>query len=81
MRVVHRPNTGEYVEARRRSRYHDATGDAAKNAELAKQRAQAVRDLLVAAGVAQEKIELQKPGQAKAEGSEAEARRVEVTLQ
>ncbi len=62
------------------SGYHDATGDPAKNAELAKQRATAVRDLLVAAGVAQDKIELQKPEQAKADGPAAEARRVEVTL-
>jgi len=63
------------------SGYHDATGDPAKNAELAKKRAVAVRDMLVAAGVAQDKIELQKPEQAKADGPAAEARRVEVTLQ
>ena len=62
------------------SGYHDATGDAAKNAELAKKRAMAVRDMLVAAGTPQDKIELQKPEQAQADGPAAEARRVEVTL-
>ena len=62
------------------SGYHDATGDPAKNAELAKQRAFAVRDALKAAGVPEDKIELKKPEQINA-GDAAEARRVEVTLQ
>ncbi|MFO1220247.1 MAG: sodium-translocating pyrophosphatase [Burkholderiaceae bacterium] len=62
------------------SGYHDASGDPAKNAELAKQRAFAVRDALKAAGVAEDKIELKKPEQINA-GDAAEARRVEVTLQ
>jgi K(+)-stimulated pyrophosphate-energized sodium pump len=62
------------------SGYHDSTGDPAKNAELAKQRAFAVRDALKAAGVAEDKIELKKPEQINA-GDSAEARRVEVTLQ
>lgn len=62
------------------SGYHDATGDAALNAELAKQRALAVRDALKALGVADDKIELKKPEQTTATGSDAEARRVEVTL-
>jgi outer membrane protein OmpA-like peptidoglycan-associated protein len=63
------------------SGFHDATGGAAQNAELAKLRAFAVRDALKAAGVADEKIELKKPEELKASGSNAEARRVEVTLQ
>ena len=62
------------------SGYHDATGDPAKNAELAKQRAFAARDALKAAGVAEDKIELKKPEQINA-GAASEARRVEVTLQ
>jgi outer membrane protein OmpA-like peptidoglycan-associated protein len=63
------------------SGYHDATGSAATNAELAKQRAFAVRDALKASGVADDKIELKKPEELKATGSDAQARRVEVALQ
>ncbi len=62
------------------SGFHDASGDPVMNAELAKQRAVAVRDLLTAAGVAEDKIELKKPEQTQADGSAAEARRVEVIL-
>jgi outer membrane protein OmpA-like peptidoglycan-associated protein len=63
------------------SGFHDATGDAAKNAALARQRAIAVRDALKAAGVPERQIELKKPEQLAATGSNAEARRVEITLQ
>ena len=63
------------------SGYTDASGDAAKNEELAKQRAFAVRDALKAAGVAEDKIELKKPETITAGGAMAEARRVEVALQ
>ncbi len=65
------------------SGFHDATGNAAQNAELAKQRALAVRDALTAAGVAESQIELKKPEQiaGNAPGSDAEARRVEISLQ
>ena len=62
------------------SGYHDATGDATANAELAKQRAFAVRDLLKASGIAEDKVELKKSEQTTGNGSPAEARRVEVTL-
>ena len=62
------------------SGFHDATGDAAMNAELAKQRAFAVRDALKGLGVAEDKIELKKPEETTASGSNAEARRVEVAL-
>lgn len=63
------------------SGFHDATGSAEKNAELAKQRALAVRDALMAAGVPEGHIELKKPEQVSASGSNAEARRVEISLQ
>ena len=62
------------------SGFHDATGDAAKNAALARQRAMAVRDALKAAGVSERQIELKKPEQL-AGGNDAEARRVEIALQ
>ncbi len=62
------------------SGYTDATGDAAKNQELARQRAFAVRDALKAAGVAEDRLQLDKPQQVVA-GSSGDARRVEVTLQ
>ena len=63
------------------SGFHDATGDAAQNAELAKRRAMAVREALKTAGVTDEQIELKKPEQVEATGSDAEARRVEITLE
>ena len=63
------------------SGFHDATGGAAKNAGLAKQRAMAVRDALVAAGVSAAQVELKKPEQTQAGGNDAEARRVEVSVQ
>ena len=63
------------------SGFHDATGDAAKNEELSKQRAFAVRDALVHLGVAQGRIELKKPEETAAVGPAAQARRVEVTLE
>ena len=63
------------------SGFHDITGSAVKNAELAKLRAFALRDALKAAGIAEEKIEIKKPGALMLSGSNAEARRVEVALQ
>ncbi len=62
------------------SGYHDATGDAAFNAELAKQRAFAVRDALVGAGVSESSLELSKPEETTGSGNNAEARRVEVVI-
>jgi len=62
------------------SGFHDATGDAAFNAELAKQRAEAVRDTLLSAGVVDASIELKKPEQTTGSGNDAEARRVEVMV-
>jgi len=77
---------GDVVKAAKAGRtlvisgFHDATGDAAKNAALARQRAVAVRDALKAAGVSERQIELKKPEQLASGGSNAEARRVEITL-
>ncbi len=62
------------------SGFHDTTGDPAKNAELAKERALMVRDTLKALGVAEDKVELKKPEQTQGSGNLAEARRVEVVL-
>ena len=63
------------------SGFHDATGDVAQNAELSKRRAMAVRDVLLAAGVSASQVELKKPEQTLAGGGDAEARRVEVSVQ
>lgn len=62
------------------SGFHDATGDPAFNAELAKKRAFAVRDALVGAGVAEGSLELSKPAVTTGSGADAEARRVEVVI-
>ena len=64
------------------SGFVDPSGDPAKNAELAKLRAFAVRDALKSAGIAEDKIELKKPEDLTAGAtSAAEGRRVEVSLQ
>ena len=63
------------------SGYHDATGNPAQNAELAKQRALAVRQALMAAGTADSQIEMRKPEAVAASESDAESRRVEISLQ
>ena len=63
------------------SGFHDTTGDAGKNAELARQRALAVRDALKSTGVAEQQMDLKKPEQMAASDSYAEVRRVEVSLQ
>ncbi len=63
------------------SGFTDATGDPAKNAELARQRAQAVAAALKLAGVPDDKVELKKPEAMTGSGNNAEARRVEVSLQ
>jgi len=63
--------------------YTDKTGDVAKNEELAKSRASAVRDALKAAGVAEANIEMKPPMfvEVGAAGGDAEARRVEINKQ
>lgn len=75
--VVKAVATGKSV---RISGFHDATGDQAKNEELSKQRAFAVRETLAALGVAADKMDLVKPELMTGSGSNAEARRVEVTV-
>ena len=63
------------------SGYVDSSGDSVKNAEIARLRAFAVRDLLKASGMAEDRIELKKPEDIKAGAtSSAEGRRVEVAL-
>lgn len=62
------------------SGYHDASGDPALNEELAKRRAQAVRDVLMTAGIAEQRIELAKPISTLGGSDPDEARRVEVTV-
>jgi cytochrome c oxidase subunit 2 len=63
------------------SGFHDKTGNPEQNAELAKQRAIAVRDALVAAGVAETRIELRKPQEMEGGADDREARRVEVGVE
>jgi photosynthetic reaction center cytochrome c subunit len=64
------------------SGYHSAVGTLTQNQELAKQRAFTVRDALLAAGVAESRVKLDKPQQTEANiaGEDPVARRVEVTL-
>jgi photosynthetic reaction center cytochrome c subunit len=64
------------------SGFHSATGGADLNHELAKQRAFTVRDSLIAAGIAESRIVLEKPVQTQANvaGEDPSARRVEVRV-
>lgn len=62
------------------SGFHDPTGDAAYNEELAKNRAMTVRDAMTAAGVPESQIEMVKPIVTTGGGDLAEARRVEVAI-
>jgi K(+)-stimulated pyrophosphate-energized sodium pump len=62
------------------SGYTDASGDAATNEALARERASEVREALTAAGVPADRIEMKKPETLTGSGDPAEARRVEVNL-
>ena len=62
------------------SGFHDASGDPAKNAELAKERAKAVRAALQAAGIDAARLALRKPESTTGDGDEKLARRVEVRI-
>lgn len=63
------------------SGYHDPSGGAEHNLELAKARAIVVRDALVADGVAAERLVLDKPVESTGSADVArEGRRVEVTI-
>ncbi len=63
------------------SGYHDETGGAAVNAEVAKARAVALKDALIAAGVPADKVAMRKPAVTLGGTDAAEARRVEVRVQ
>lgn len=76
--VVRAARTGKKVVI---AGFHDPRGHVAVNAELARQRALAVREALKAAGVADSQITLKNPEQMAGSGSDAEARRVEIRLQ
>jgi outer membrane protein OmpA-like peptidoglycan-associated protein len=58
--------------------YADASGDPAQNAEIAKNRAKAVRDALQAAGIDEASINMKPPASFTGTGGDAEARRVDV---
>ena len=61
------------------SGFVDSTGNADANAELAKQRAQAVQGALTASGIAADRIDLRKPEViTAAQGADREARRVDI---
>lgn len=60
------------------SGFHDKTGDAAANRELAKDRALATRAMLVAAGAPADRLILVRPQETEGGVDDAEARRVEV---
>ena len=63
------------------SGFNDPTGDPEKNAELSKNRAQAVQAALVSAGVAADSLELRKPADTTGTAAtNAASSRVEVTL-
>lgn len=62
------------------SGYHDPTGNKEFNEELAKSRAAAVRDVLMAAGIDESRIEMAKPIETTGSGSLEDARRVEVAV-
>jgi len=63
------------------SGFHDASGDAAANEALAKQRAEAIQQWLVVNGIAAERIALDKPAQTTGGGDADEARRVDVLVE
>jgi cytochrome c oxidase subunit 2 len=62
------------------SGFHDKTGNAEMNAELAKSRAIGVKQALIAAGVGEAQIELLKPQETTGGADDREARRVELTI-
>jgi outer membrane protein OmpA-like peptidoglycan-associated protein len=63
------------------SGFHDASGDPAQNAELAKNRALAVRHALEANGVSPDRLVMSKPAVTTGGGDPKEARRVELRVQ
>lgn len=63
------------------SGYHDPRGKKESNEALAKARATSVRDVLAAAGIEDTRIELRKPQETTGSGDNAEARRVELSVE
>jgi outer membrane protein OmpA-like peptidoglycan-associated protein len=63
------------------SGYHDPRGNRESNQTLAKARAQASKDTLMAAGIEESRIEMRKPVETEGTGNEEEARRVEVAIE
>ena len=63
------------------SGFHDETGGAAVNAEVAKNRALSVRQALIAAGAPAERVLMRRPAVTLGGTDAAEARRVEVRVQ
>jgi outer membrane protein OmpA-like peptidoglycan-associated protein len=63
------------------SGYSDPRGNHVLNAELSKNRAKAVREMLKSAGIDDARIEMRKPETVEAGGDLAEARRVEVSVE
>ncbi len=62
------------------SGFHDKTGNAEANIELAKSRAMGVKKALISAGVPEDRIMMQKPSEKTGGGDDKEARRVEVAV-
>lgn len=60
--------------------YTDRTGDATQNEEIAKNRAAAVRDALVAEGLDESKIVMDPPAEVTGAGTNDEARRVDIAM-
>jgi membrane fusion protein (multidrug efflux system) len=60
--------------------YADKTGRSSNNAELAKQRAAAVRDALVQLGVHTDRVRLEQPANVTGSGSDDQARRVDIKV-
>lgn len=62
------------------SGFHDKTGNAEANIELAKSRAMGVKNALISAGVPEDRIMMQKPTETTGGADDKEARRVEVAV-
>jgi outer membrane protein OmpA-like peptidoglycan-associated protein len=62
------------------SGFHDKRGNAAANAELAKSRALAVRELLKKAGLAEDRVIMVKPQELVGDADDKQARRVDVAV-
>jgi membrane fusion protein (multidrug efflux system) len=60
--------------------YADRTGNHSANVDLAKRRASAVRDALVAEGISVDRVRLKPPQDVTGSGSDDQARRVEITV-